>query len=1099
MTVPMRRRPLAPDDLCRLIGIPFSDQQIDAITAPLEPGVIVAGAGSGKTTVMAARVVWAVSTGAVSPDQVLGLTFTNKAASELGARVRLYLTRAGLLSGSGTGTCTPTCTPTCTRTCTRTCAGSCTGPDSGSEGSEGFAAEVAEPSVLTYHAYAARLLHEHGLRIGHEPETTVMSDASRFQLAERAVRRHRLPIEHLTTSMSHVVRYVLALDAQLSEHLVSPDEVRTWQRSERPRWESAKQTAPVVDVLTKFAAREELLRLVEDYRLAKTSAGVMDFSDQMALSARLVEAWPEVGEQERTNYRVVLLDEYQDTSVAQARLLRALFSGGSDDAGRGHPVTAVGDPCQAIYGWRGASATNIDAFPADFPPRSSGRPETRRFPLNVNRRSLASVLDTANALAAPLYADHPGVHPLTAARGADAGEVRAAVVETFDDELDYLAREVPRAYERMSSPRWSDIGVLVRDNLAAAAVHDRLVAADVPVEVVGLSGLLTRPEVVEVVATLEVLHDVTANAALLQLLTGPRWNIGPRDLALLGRRARELAARPDERAGSLADALEAAVAGTDPADVASLLEALQSPGGRAFSAEARRRFSLLSQELRHLRRQVGAPLLDLVRRVIDVTGIDVELASSSSRQARARRDNLSTFIDAVASFAGLDSDASLPGLLAYLQAEEEYGRGMSLALPTEADSVKLLTVHKAKGLEWDVVFVPGLTMDVFPTRRVRPRWTTSAHELPWPLRGDAADLPQLLDCSRKGLDEFTASCRRHERLEELRLAYVAFTRPRKVLIASGYWWGPEQSTLRGPSEFLDTLLASMRQRGDEPELSFPRPPVGVENPSNRKLQSYLWPLETSGEELAGRRSAAALVTQAQQVGNVVASRAADGHLLPDETVLVQQWDLELARLVEEAAAAQATDITVRLPTFLSATTALRLEHDAEVLAGDLARPMPRRPSPAARFGTQFHAWVEAYSGQQHLLEPDELPGRGDSDIGSDAELQQLIETFTGGPFGELSPHRVEAPFALVLGGHVLRGRIDAVYETPTGYRVVDWKTSAKQTADPLQLAIYRLAWAELMEADLEQVEAAFYYVRSGEAVTYDDLPGRAELEQLLSG
>ncbi|MBA2717290.1 MAG: UvrD-helicase domain-containing protein, partial [Propionibacteriales bacterium] len=201
----MRRRPLASDDLRRLIGIPFSDQQIDAITAPLEPGVIVAGAGSGKTTVMAARVVWAVSTGAVSPDQVLGLTFTNKAASELGARVRLYLTRAGLLSGPGTGTCTPTCT--------RTCAGSCTGPGSGSEG---FAAEVAEPSVLTYHAYAARLLHEHGLRIGHEPETTVMSDASRFQLAERAVRRHRLPIEHLTTSMSHVVRYVLALDAQLS-------------------------------------------------------------------------------------------------------------------------------------------------------------------------------------------------------------------------------------------------------------------------------------------------------------------------------------------------------------------------------------------------------------------------------------------------------------------------------------------------------------------------------------------------------------------------------------------------------------------------------------------------------------------------------------------------------------------------------------------------------------------------------------------------------------------------------------------------------------------------------------------------------------------
>ncbi len=1062
-----QRRPFTTDDLCRLVGVAFSDQQLDAITAPLEPGVIVAGAGSGKTTVMAARVVWVVGTGAVSPDQVLGLTFTNKAAAELGARVREYLRKAGLLPPPGSG------------------AGA-------------VADEVAEPSVLTYHAYAGRLLAEHGLRIGHEPETTLMADAARFQLAERAVRRHRFPIEHLTTSLPHVVRYVLALDAQLCEHLVTPDEVRAWQRSERPAWESAKQTAPVVDVLTKFAAREELLRLVDDYRRLKAEVGAMDFGDQLALSARLAQTCPEVGAQERATYRVVLLDEYQDTSIAQARLLRALFAGGTDDAGRGHPVTAVGDPCQAIYGWRGASAGNIDAFPGDFPPRSSDREaEARRFPLNVNRRSLTSILDTANDLAAPLYAEHIGAEPLVAAPGAGRGDLRAAVLETFDDELVFLAREVPRAYEQMARPRWSDIGVLVRDNSAAAAVHDALVAADVPVEVVGLSGLLATPEVAEVVATLEVLHDATANAALLHLLTGPRWNIGVRDLALLGRRAKELAARAEEPTESLAGALEAAVGGTDPADVVSLLEALQSPGGRAFSDEARHRFGLLAHELRDLQRHVSEPLLDLVRRVIDVTGTDVELAASNSRLAQARRDNLSTFLDAVASFASLDNDGSLPGLLAYLRAEEEYGQGLSLALPTEADSVKLLTVHKAKGLEWDVVFVPGLTKDVFPTRQVRPRWTTSAAELPWPLRGDAADLPQLPEYSRKGLTEFTQACQAHEQLEELRLAYVAFTRPRNALIATGYWWGPEQARLRGPSRFLDTMMASMRARGAEPELCFPRPADDTENPSNRKLQAYPWPVAPHGDELDRRRAAAKLVNQARLLGWEAAAAVSDQSLTPDEVVSVQQWDLELSRLVEETLAEQAGEVSVPLPASLSATTLLRLKDDPDGLARELARPMPRKPSSAARFGTRFHAWVEAYSGQQQLLAADELPGQGDCDIHTDAELQELIEAFVSGPFGAETPYRVEAPFALTLGGHVVRGRIDAVYATPGGFRIVDWKTNAAQTADPVQLAIYRVAWAELMGVDVDKLGAAFYYVRSGEVVSFDNLPGREELEKLL--
>jgi DNA helicase II / ATP-dependent DNA helicase PcrA len=188
---------------------------------------------------------------------------------------------------------------------------------------------------------------------------------------------------------------------------------------------------------------------------------------------------------------------------------------------------------------------------------------------------------------------------------------------------------------------------------------------------------------------------------------------------------------------------------------------------------------------------------------------------------------------------------------------------------------------------------------------------------------------------------------------------------------------------------------------------------------------------------------------------------------------------------------------VVLPSSLSATALMRLSSDPEGLARDLARPMPRRPSAAARFGTRFHAWVESFVGQQQLLDPVDIPGAADEGINSDEELAELCRAFADGPFGDRVPHQVEAPFALALAGEVVRGRIDAVYAEGGGFRVVDWKTNQQQSADPLQLAIYRLAWAELAGVPVDSVTASFYYVRTGELVTPDELPARSELEALL--
>ncbi len=534
----------------------------------------------------------------------------------------------------------------------------------------------------------------------------------------------------------------------------------------------------------------------------------------------------------------------------------------------------------------------------------------------------------------------------------------------------------------------------------------------------------------------------------------------------------------------------------------SLSDALDDPGDLGYSTEARERFALLSKELRDLRAYAGEPLLDLVRRIIDTTGIDVELASSVSPTAHARRDNLDLFVKAVSDFQAVDGDVTLPALLAYLQAEDEYGAGLDVATPTEADSVKLLTVHRAKGLEWDAVFLVGVADEKFPTSRTRTKWTAGPGVLPYPLRGDARDLPALSGYSCDELKAFAESCKDHELEEELRLGYVAFTRARHLLAVSSYCWAPSRQKPLGPSAYQQVVRQKLAAWSEPFEPWLDKPAKGEPNPLRAAADSRPWPVEAHTAEVARRAEAAALVREA--IFELTAD--ADGTGLPAddgldlvEAARVAEWDDELERLLEEARAGRSDVVEVPLPSSLSATSLARLRDEPEGLAADLARPMPRKPSPSARFGTRFHAWVETRFGQQQLVGLDDVPGRGDEGIEDERELKELIEQFTAGPFGDRVPYAVEPPFALVLGGQVVRGRIDAVYETSTGFLVVDWKTNQRQTADPLQLAIYRLAWAELEGVPVERVEAAFYYVRTGTLDEHHRLPGREALEAIIAG
>jgi DNA helicase-2/ATP-dependent DNA helicase PcrA len=1054
-----------PDQLKDLLGIPFNAEQMQAIGAPLEPAVIVAGAGSGKTTVMAARVVWLVGSGAVRPEQVLGLTFTNKAAGELAERVRAALLRAGVVEADD-------------------------------------AEALGEPEISTYHAFAGRLLKEHGLRLGIEPDVRLLADATRFQLAAKVLRSARGPFPALTGTFTALVADLIALDSELAEHLVDPEALRAHDTALLDALAGAKLSNDDLRAVPKAArARQELLHLVEDYRGRKRAADLMDFGDQIAASARLAQQRPEVGRLLREQFRVVLLDEYQDTSVAQRLMLAGLFGAGS-----GHPVTAVGDPCQAIYGWRGASVANLDDFPVHFP-GADGEPAAR-YALSENRRSGGRLLAFANGLAAPLRAMHEGVEALRPAPGAEQdGFVRCALLATHDEEIDWLADRIAHLVRTGTAP--GRIAVLCRGGAAFPDVHAALVAREVPVEVVGLGGLLQLPEVADLVAVCEVLQDPTANAALVRLLIGPRWRIGPRDLALLGRRAADLV-RTERSPG---DALAAAVAGTDPTEVVSLADALETfldaeqPDELPFSPQARVRFARLAREIRELRRALAEPLMDVLHRVLTVTGLEVELSASPTALAARRRETLHGFLDVAAGFADLDGDPGLSAFLGFLRAAQEYERGLDAGLPGGEDTVKVLTAHKSKGLEWDVVAVPGLVKGAFPSSQGRERWTSTRRVLPHALRGDAATLPGDPPWTAKGLGLFKKEMTAHSAVEELRLGYVAFTRPRTLLLASGHWWGPSQKRRRGPSDFLRQVQEHCAVSGNgEVEVWAREPLPDAENPALARTADTPWPLPLEPAAQRARRRVAEVV-QRRLAG---APAPEPEELAPEDARLVASWDRDLDSLLGELERSRRAVRDVPLPPSLSASQLMRLAADPDGFARDLARPMPRPPQPAARRGTRFHAWVQSHFEAEELLllDPYALPGADDDGIEDERDLERLKEAFLRSPYAGRTPHRIEAPFQLLLAGRVVRGRIDAVYRERDGgagsphpwrYEVVDWKTHREETADPLQLAIYRLAWAERAGVPPEQVSAAFLYVRSGRVERPSGLPDRKELTRLLIG
>ena len=1112
----------SPAELAAALGLPApTDEQAAVIAAPPGPLVVVAGAGAGKTETMAARVVWLVANGYADPGQVLGLTFTRKAAGQLLRRVRSRLARLA--------------------------------------GHLGDAADAGSPMVSTYHAFAGALLREFGLLLPVEPDARLLGDTEMWQLAYDVVRRHPAPLP-IDKTPAAVTAMVLRLHGELAEHLVDTTDLRgTHAELERlvhtlppgPRQRDTPNRR-LLDLLDAQSQRSALVPLVDALTARMRADRVMDFGSQMSAAARLAAAHPQVGEQLRERYRVVLLDEYQDTGHAQRIALSAMFGANAGEAEReaerevaaeGLALTAVGDPIQSIYGWRGASATNLPRFTTDFP-RADGRPAPTSE-LSTSWRNPPRVLELANAISAEARRRSVGVRPLQARPGAEPGTVRCALLGDVAAERDWLADAIAARYTAGPDGQPPTAAVLVRRNADAGPIAAALTARGVPVEVVGLAGLLSIPEVAQVLSMLRLVADPSAGAAAMAVLTGPRWRLGAADLVALWRRAVVLEGRR-AAAGTAAEIIAAAA----ESDAAGLADALADPGPpEVYSAEGYRRITACAAELTRLRAGLSNPVTELVAEIRRAIGIDVEVAAARPPDAPGTgTEHLDRFTEVVARYtvhAGADSGAEhagVAGLLAYLDAAAVVENGLAPAEVSVATGrVQILTVHAAKGLEWQIVAVPHLSGRVFPSTGTSRTWLNDPAELPPLLRGDRADAEfgaglhgvPVLDTSavsdRKALADTIEAHReqlqRRRIDEERRLLYVAVTRAEDTLLLSGHHWGQTGAKPRGPSEFLIEIREIIEATGcGEVEQWATAAGDGEPNPLGDNAVEVSWPVDPLGDRRAEVQRGADLVAAAMTGmcdGSTVSPVSPADPASPASPESLDPWAAAItadvdALLAERARAAAPSP--VRLPPALSVSALVELDRDPRA-AARLARRLPARPDPHALLGTAFHDWVQRFFGADRLFDLDDLPGAGDTHTADAEALEELQEAFRASQWATRTPLAVEVPFEMALGdiasetpGHdttVIRGRIDAVFaDSDGGVTVVDWKTGEPPTGEArrhvaVQLAVYRLAWAALSGMSESRVRAVFHYIRpsgarSGRTVEPDTLYGREELAALLS-
>ena len=1109
LALPTPPQRLTPAQLFTALGEKHmpTDQQEKVITAPLKPTLVVAGAGSGKTATMSARVTYLVASGQVDPSQVLGLTFTRKATHELRERIENRLGQLYRYPGWTSSSTRSNTDESASADAPSTAAGPSTAAEAGGSNSQvqELTAVAGEATVATYNSFAGSLVREWGLEVGLETDTAVLTPASSWQIMYELMENWGQEFEEPFSSLDSATELALQVANSLNENLLSVDEARELMADLGQNLKdlrSVRGAAKAIDAksLPAMTKRIQVLDLVERYIDYKRENSLVDFGDQVALACRIVtdeRVGPRVIAQYRDRFKAVLLDEFQDTSVAQTILLSSLFAGCG--------VVAVGDPNQAIYGWRGASSAALGQFHRHF---SNGAGPVLQ--LSTAWRNDPQILQAANRISDPLRASgqvkveklvkRPGV-------GDERGKVWAARVQDGLAEAELIAKFLAQ--------RWSpskSMAVLCRTRSQFTPIVAALIERGIPVEVVGLGGLLDVPEVADVRALMSVALDPTSADRLMRLID--LVGIDAADLDVVWSFARELVNARANTGQSSAEPLLAEALSEIVVNFAAF-EAFCKKYACALSPAGLYQAKRLGRILQEANAAANLELVDFISWAERALGLDVEAAARVDVNEVGARA-LAALRAQATSFKAQNPEAGAQVFLGWLNAAQDQERGLELPEVEPAPgAVQVLTVHASKGLEWDIVVVPGLVEANFPSYRSRPKedytvlansWITQVSEFPHTLRRDYDSLPP---CPFIGLspqagkdailaagEEYRSELGKWEVAEERRLAYVAYTRARSQLLLTTSHYAALSKTPKMTSRFLKELERSQM-------VQFLADDERDDDLSNRALDQSsvsVWPhqldaltgleepgvADAPGQAVLGKQAglslrlrAAALVSAAggcQGAGSEEALQIPEG-LAPQ----LDDWWRQARLLLQERQIRQENGQEIVLPSHLAATAMAKVGKEDFIMS--LRRPLPPPPSKAARLGTAFHEEMSQRLNSEGTLLS--LAEAG-SDRLSPADRKQVNDWLDNVAELEIlqgySPYATEIDQEIRLAGFNVRCRIDAVFKAVEKGRaqwlIVDWKTGGQRVRVD-QLSLYVHAWAASQNVDISQVRAAYVYVQDG--------------------
>jgi DNA helicase-2/ATP-dependent DNA helicase PcrA len=721
----------ASDPAARRILEELNPAQVEAVTHDQGPLLIVAGAGTGKTRVLTRRIAYLIATGRARPEEILALTFTDKAALEMEERVDVLVPYG-----------------------------------------------YADVRISTFHAFGDWLLREHALELGLTPAFRVLNRAE--QVLFLRTRLFELPLHHFRP-LGDPTRHLQALTGlfgRAKDEDVTPEAYLAHAAALRAEAEAHPDDAECRDLATRTL---ELARTYAAYRDLMARAGFIDFGDQIFLALRLLRERPYVLAHYQRRFRYVLVDEFQDTNHAQFELVK-LF------ASRHRNVTVVGDDDQAIFRFRGASMSNILGFDATYP-------DAQRVVLVRNYRSGQRLLDAAHRLI-----EH-NPDRLEKDRGfdkklvADAGpgtDPDYRSYETVTQEADAVAKTIEEGVDA-GRRAYRDFAILVRANADADPFLRALNLRAIPWTFSGNQGLYGRPEVRLCIAFLRVIARPDDSVSLYALAASPLFGVPAADLARCG-------AHADRRNQWLFDVLH----GLD--ETPELRAALSTEGAQAIA-------HLVKELHRYFGLSADLGTGELLYQFLADSGWLGRMRVASTAREEAEVQNVERFFRRIQDATPVLPRDHVREFVDHLDALIGAGEDPAVAeADVDAPAVRVMTVHKAKGLEFPIVFVVGLAQGRFP----------------WPSRGDVLELPDGLLRDRPSSSDFRLQ-------EERRLFYVAMTRAKEVLhLSSARHYGGRRT--RKPSQFVLEAL----------DLSLDAA-VSVKGTALESLRAFAPPAESSAE------------------------------------------------------------------------------------------------------------------------------------------------------------------------------------------------------------------------------------------------------------